>query len=428
MTLKIAQPGTYAATAYGLSNGQDFLVAEGVVVNSTGGTGLATASVGAHVTVNGTLQGTDGIVFGSMLEPKTGMYLTIGASGTVGGHGDRGIGIFLGSVNIVNHGLIAGFDEGIQVSLSSGNVGPRIVNYGQIMSGGNAIDCSSPSMVLTNYGTVTSYSGHAFFSNSGTDTVNNSGTLRAHDDNAIKKTGGTLTVNNSGQIQSVNNSDAVYAGSGAAIKIVNTGTISSNGGKSFFGDSAVDSVTNKGTMNGDINLHYNNDVYEGNGGRVNGTVFGAPGNDSLRGGALLDRLDGGSNNDYLTGRGGRDDLTGGLDADQFIYTAITDSGITAVTRDIIRDFNVGNDVFNLSAIDSNTSIAGNQAFALLAKGTTASAVGPAKIGWYWVDNANDALDRTILRINNDADAAIEMTIELVGLKTLSATPGVDFIF
>jgi hypothetical protein len=37
-------------------------------------------------------------------------------------------------------------------------------------------------------------------------------------------------------------------------------------------------------------------------------------------------------------------------------------------------------------------------------------------------------DRTIIRINNDADGAIEMQIELQGLITLSAVAGVDFIF
>jgi hypothetical protein len=48
-------------------------------------------------------------------------------------------------------------------------------------------------------------------------------------------------------------------------------------------------------------------------------------------------------------------LTGGSgDADFFHYTALSDSGITAATRDLIADFEPGSDKIDLSAIDANT--------------------------------------------------------------------------
>lgn len=220
-----------------------------------------------------------------------------------------------------------------------------------------------------------------------------------------------------------------------ATKLQNFGTITGHRGDAFQGTATGDSVINKGQINGHVNLGGGNDIYDGNGGRVNGWFWGDAGNDTLSGGASADLIYGGVGNDRITGRGGRDDLWGDDTAtlavnagkDTFDFNAISESGTTASKRDIIRDFNNGDDRIDLSTIDANTTIAGNQAFTVLAKGTATSAVGTGKIGWYWIDSSNNANDRTIIRINNDADAAADMTIELVGLKNLSRTGGVDFV-
>jgi hypothetical protein len=47
-------------------------------------------------------------------------------------------------------------------------------------------------------------------------------------------------------------------------------------------------------------------------------------------------------------------------------------------------------------------------------------VGTGKIGWYQIDKAGNEEDRTILRINNDADAAVDMTIAVNGLVNFTA--------
>jgi hypothetical protein len=47
-----------------------------------------------------------------------------------------------------------------------------------------------------------------------------------------------------------------------------------------------------------------------------------------------------------------------------------------------------------------------------------------QIGWYKVDLAGTINDRTYLRVNNDSDSTIEMTIELQGAINLTK---VDFI-
>jgi Ca2+-binding RTX toxin-like protein len=157
------------------------------------------------------------------------------------------------------------------------------------------------------------------------------------------------------------------------------------------------------------------DVITGDG--LANTFFGNAGNDVLKGMGGVDNLFGGA---------GRDTLTGGAQGDFFRYLAVTDSGVTAATRDYITDFSKagvnGIDKIDLSVLDNDSNaLNGNGSFTFLTMGTVNSAVGTGQIGWYQVNSANNALDRTIIRVNNDADAADDMTIELFGLVNLQAT-------
>ena len=151
------------------------------------------------------------------------------------------------------------------------------------------------------------------------------------------------------------------------------------------------------------------------GGAGNDTLSGGLGNDVLRGGAGNDVMDGGAGgsdtvdyadatagvtvslavsaaqatggggadtitnmenlvgsnfNDTLTGStaantigggGGRDTMTGGGGNDRFRLFAVSDTGADAATSDVITDFNTG-DRIDLSLIDANTTLAGNDAF------------------------------------------------------------------
>ena len=143
---------------------------------------------------------------------------------------------------------------------------------------------------------------------------------------------------------------------------------------------------------------------------------------SFAGNAGNDTLIGGRGNDILTGGSGQDSMTGGANNDTFKFLAVGDSGTTSTTRDIITDFVQGSDKINLSTIDADTSDGTNQAFSFVAtKGTASSAVGTGEIRWYWENNAGTTNDHTIIRINNDADATIEMTIQINGLINLSST-------
>ena len=59
--------------------------------------------------------------------------------------------------------------------------------------------------------------------------------------------------------------------------------------------------------------------------------------------------------DDLFGGPGKDQLVGGLGEDVFLYAALSDSGITAGTRDLIADFEQGVDNIHLVPIDANTT-------------------------------------------------------------------------
>jgi Ca2+-binding RTX toxin-like protein len=90
-------------------------------------------------------------------------------------------------------------------------------------------------------------------------------------------------------------------------------------------------------------------------------LYGEAGDDRLDGGNQNDSLDGGANNDTVIGGSGADTLIGGTGADTFLFGAITDSTLALV--DDIRDFSeIEGDRIDLSAIDANTSVAGDQSF------------------------------------------------------------------
>lgn len=81
------------------------------------------------------------------------------------------------------------------------------------------------------------------------------------------------------------------------------------------------------------------------------------------GNAANNVLDGAGGNDKLKGAAGADTLTGGTGTDQFIFTSLSESTVASSGRDLILDFaRTQGDRVNLSVIDANTALAGDQAF------------------------------------------------------------------
>jgi Ca2+-binding RTX toxin-like protein len=85
-------------------------------------------------------------------------------------------------------------------------------------------------------------------------------------------------------------------------------------------------------------------------------ISGLDGNDTLYGNA---------GNDTLIGGTGTDTMTGGSGSDTFVFANGDFGGATAATADEIVDFTGGQDKIDLSAVDANTLVGGDQAFAFI---------------------------------------------------------------
>jgi len=176
--------------------------------------------------------------------------------------------------------------------------------------------------------------------------------------------------------------------------------------------------------------HNGNDIMYGGtgndemGGQAgNDTMYGEAGADTLGGGSGNDVLDGGLDNDILTGRDGLDRLTGGGGNDTFRYEAVTDSKPGAALRDVVTDFaGIGATVIDridLSPIDADTGLSGNQAFAF--KGTAAfTGAGQLRL----MSSGSD----TIIQANTGGSLAPELEIAVTDGTTLpGAWSASDFI-
>ena len=175
-----------------------------------------------------------------------------------------------------------------------------------------------------------------------------------------------------------------------------------------------------------------------NGNNNANTLIGTTVGETINGFAGNDRIVGNGGNDRMVGGLGRDIMTGGPGNDFFVFTSIRDSapgqsglinnsayGAQAGQglRDIITDFTHGQDRIDLSAIDANTRVAGNQAFSWHGTGNFV----PGRPGWLIeriYNPAGTANDKTVIYGDVNGDASADFQIELTGLKHLVAT---DFV-
>ena len=124
-------------------------------------------------------------------------------------------------------------------------------------------------------------------------------------------------------------------------------------------------------------------------------------------------------NNAITGGADADVLIGGAGIDRFVFSASTDTGTTAALRDVINDFVAGSERIDVSAIDANTGVAGDQAFTW--RGTAAiNGAGQMSMAF------DSATNTTIISGNINADLAADFTIGLVGNYTASLL-ATDFI-
>lgn len=128
------------------------------------------------------------------------------------------------------------------------------------------------------------------------------------------------------------------------------------------------------------------------------TLNGTAGNDTIYGLGGYDEIHGGGGNDRIYGGLGGDGLWGGAGADTFVYTTLADAppyGLMYYESDAIRDFQ-SIDIIDLSGVDANSTVAGNQAFHFGGYGTHGSvSTAPGSLyvgvdgGYVWVFGYTD---------------------------------------
>jgi hypothetical protein len=290
-----------------------------------------------------------------------------------------------------NHGLIEA-TAGIAVAL---DVDATVRNTGSISASTVAIQAygADAAHMIYNSGTI----------DAGTTAIS---LILASDD--------VTTINNSGEI----------FGRGAAIVVQNTRSVVLNnlgtieGG--VFLSGAVDVVRNAGEIIGDLLLGSGHDSFFGARGSVSGLLDGGSGNDRLYAGDG-DTANGGAGNDFLSGSAtesnliggtGADILRGGVGMDTFIYRLASES--TATIQDVIRDFGY-DDTIDLSAIDANTTVGGNQEFVFIDTNAFTGAARPDNLGEVRVVYTGNG---AVLQADVNADGIVDFQVRLGGVNYL----------
>jgi Ca2+-binding RTX toxin-like protein len=133
----------------------------------------------------------------------------------------------------------------------------------------------------------------------------------------------------------------------------------------------------------------------------NDRLLGAAGHDFLISGRGNDVINGGAGDDNIFGQAGRDVMTGGTGRDTFAFSAGDSPPPGLSAGDLVTDFSrAQGDKIDLSSIDANTDVDGNQSFTFGGNDATPAtgvvSFRPAGAG------------QTLVQANTDADAAIEI--------------------
>ena len=165
--------------------------------------------------------------------------------------------------------------------------------------------------------------------------------------------------------------------------------------------------TLKGGRGGDLLL----------GGGGGDKLFGKQGSDTLLGENGQDILRGGNGKDTLDGGAGKDTLYGGGGADVFAFSQASQNDSRSV-RDVIKDFDRSEDIIDLSGVDANSTLSGNQAFTFVGGDAFSGTAGELRYR-SWSDDAKREIQGDI-----DGDGSADFFVLVDGSFALSAG---DFI-
>ena len=132
---------------------------------------------------------------------------------------------------------------------------------------------------------------------------------------------------------------------------------------------------------------------------------------AIDGGAGSDTVVGSGQSDLLIGGAGNDNIGGGAGADIFDYNAVSDSRPGALA-DRILDFEQGYDRIDLSTIDANALLAGDQAFVMIGSAAFSGNRGEVRI-----DYTSPGVSRILVDL--DGNRVADMEIQVLGSSVLA---------
>lgn len=147
-----------------------------------------------------------------------------------------------------------------------------------------------------------------------------------------------------------------------------------------------------------------------NGTTANNVIDGKGGNDVINAAA---------GNDTIFGGAGYDTLTGGAGNDIFAFRSAAEIGTGPINQDVITDFVQGQDKIDLSAIDANANLTGNQDFTFVAANDGSFTETAGEIAW-----RTDGAGHTIVQGDVNGDGKHDFELVLNGAVSLKAS---DFI-
>jgi Ca2+-binding RTX toxin-like protein len=216
----------------------------------------------------------------------------------------------------------------------------------------------------------------------------------------------SVSENSGGGNDEVRASSSYALAASADIEILRTTDSGGTGDLDFTGNAVSQTIEGNAGQNSISGLQ-GSDMLGGLGGAD--TLTAGSGHDSLSGNLGADSLTGDSGGDTLHGGIGADTLVGGSSADRFLYTAVEQSPLG--NRDVIGDFLTGSDIIDLSAIDANSNLGGNQAFDFI--GATAFTGTARELRTF--QNAGN----TFVAGDTDGDGTGNIQIQLTGLIALA---------
>ncbi|MFB2551172.1 M10 family metallopeptidase C-terminal domain-containing protein [Ensifer soli] len=153
----------------------------------------------------------------------------------------------------------------------------------------------------------------------------------------------------------------------------------------------------------------------------NDTITGTRSADVLIGGRGNDTLKGEGGNDELIGGAGADKLYGGAGADTFVFESTRDSTLAARGQDTIYGFSrVQRDQIDLSEIDANIRLSGDQSFAFIGQKAFSGAAGELRF--------EKTASGTFVYGDTNGDKRADIAIHLDKAITLAAKDFILFDF